>query len=119
VPRLLAGLDIAALSSVHEGVPIVVLESMAAALPIVATDCGALRDLVTQGETGYLVPVGDVAALAARLGALAADGAQRARLGAAGRTRAERDFDIRHTAEGFEDLLTELTGRSPTGRNQA
>jgi glycosyltransferase involved in cell wall biosynthesis len=112
MPRLLAGLDIACLSSVHEGVPITVLEAMAAALPMVATDCGALRDLVDEGVTGYLVPVGDVPALAARLGELAADPSLRARFGAAGRARAERDFGIERTAAGFEGLLTELTGRT-------
>ncbi len=112
VPRLLAGLDVACLSSVHEGVPITVLESMAAGLPVVATDCGALRDLVEDGTTGWLVPVGDVAALAARLGELTADGGLRARFGAAGRTRAERDFGIERTAAGFEALLTELTRRA-------
>ena len=109
VPRLLAGVDIACLSSVHEGVPIVVLESMAAALPVLATNCGALRDLVEEGATGYLVPVGDVSAFAARLDELAADPSLRVRLGTAGRARAERDFGIRRTAEEFERLLTELT----------
>jgi glycosyltransferase involved in cell wall biosynthesis len=111
VPRLLTGLDISCLSSVHEGVPITVLESMAAALPVVATECGALRDLVEEGGTGHLVPVGDVAALAARLGELTADAQLRTRLGAAGRARAEREFGIERTARGLEQLLTELTRR--------
>lgn len=109
VPRLLAGLDVSCLSSVHEGVPLTVLESMAAGLPVVATDCGAVRDLVDEGVTGHLVPVGDVAALAVRLGELAADPSRRHRLGAAGRARAERDFGIERTAEGFEHLMTSLT----------
>ena len=109
VPRLLAGLDISCLSSVHEGVPIIVLESMAAGLPVLATDCGALRDLVADGRTGHLVPVGDVPRLAARLREMADDPALRARLGAAGRARAEQDFGIERTAAGYERLLTELS----------
>ena len=80
---------------------------------MVATDCGALRDLVEEGVTGHLVPVGDVAALAARIGELADDRALRARLGAAGRARAERDFGIQRTAAGYAALLTELTGEDP------
>lgn len=109
VTRLLAGLDMSCLSSVHEGVPLIVLESMAAGLPVVATDCGALRDIIEEDVTGHLVPVGDVDRLAARIGELSEDGSLRSRLGAAGRARAARDFGIEHTAAGYERLLTDLT----------
>ncbi|MPZ64395.1 MAG: glycosyltransferase [Pseudonocardiaceae bacterium] len=108
VPRLLPGFDVSCLSSVHEGVPITVIESMAAGVPVVATDCGALRDMVTDGEEGFIVPVGDAAALADRIATLAADRQLRARLGARGRCRAERDYRIERTAAGFEHLLTSL-----------
>ena len=108
VPRLLAGTDISCLSSVHEGVPLTVLEAMAAGLPVVATECGALRDLIEEDVTGHLVPVGDVSALSARLSELARDPALRARLGTAGRLRAERDFGIQRTADGYTALLTSL-----------
>lgn len=108
VPRLLPGFDVSCLSSVHEGVPITVIESMAARVPVVATDCGALRDMVTDGVEGFLVPVGDTAALADRIATLAADPELRARLGAAGRRRAERDYRIERTVAGFEQLLTSL-----------
>ena len=59
VPQLLPGFDVSCLSSVHEGVPLTVLEAMAAGLPVVSTRCGALRDMVTDREEGFLVPVGD------------------------------------------------------------
>lgn len=108
VPALLPAFDVACLSSVHEGVPITVIEAMAAGLPVVATDCGSLRDLVTQGETGFLVPVGDSAALAERLEQLAGDRRLRKRMGDNGRTVAERDLRIEDTARGYQDLLTEL-----------
>jgi glycosyltransferase involved in cell wall biosynthesis len=108
VPRLLAGLDISCLSSVHEGVPLTVLESMAAGLPVVATDCGALCDVVDEGVTGHLVPVGDVSALAARLRELVRDPAQRRRMGGAGRARAERDFAIERTVDRLQQLLVPL-----------
>lgn len=109
VPALLPGLDVAALSSVHEGVPLIVIEAMAAGLPVVATRCGALADLVVDGVTGHLVPVGDDAALAARLAELAADPDLRARFGAAGRDRAVHHHDIRATARGYEELLASVT----------
>ena len=112
VRALLPGLDVSALSSVHEGAPITVIEAMAAGLPVVATECGCLPDMVTDGTDGFLVPVGDASALAERLCVLAADRPLARRLGANGRERAEREYRISRTARSFETLLTELTGRS-------
>ncbi|MEU5841260.1 glycosyltransferase [Rhodococcus sp. NPDC047139] len=111
VRALLPGLDVSALSSVHEGAPITVIEAMAAGIPVVATDCGCLPDMVTDGTDGFLVPVGDAAALAERLRMLADDRPLARRLGANGRRHAERDYRISRTARSFEALLTELTGR--------
>ncbi|MCD5419365.1 glycosyltransferase [Rhodococcus pyridinivorans] len=112
VRALLPGLDVSALSSVHEGAPITVIEAMAAGLPVVATECGCLPDMVTDGTDGFLVPVGDAAALAERLCVLAADRSLARRLGANGRERAEREYRISRTARSFEALLDELTARS-------
>jgi len=64
---VLPAFDVSCLSSVHEGLPLSVIESMAACIPVVATECGSLADLVAEGETGYLVPVNDATALADRL----------------------------------------------------
>jgi glycosyltransferase involved in cell wall biosynthesis len=111
VADLRPAFDVACLSSVHEGVPVAVLEAMAVGTPVVATDCGALRDLVGSGEHGYLVPVGDAGALADRLRALADDPALRRRLGAAARARVSDRFRLEHTARGYEALLEELVGK--------
>ena len=111
VAELLPGFDVSCLSSVHEGAPLTVLESMAAALPIVTTDCGALRDMVAHGEEGFLVPVGDDAELARRLGQLADDAELRSAMGARARARAEREYSIEHTVEGYQRLLGELVTR--------
>ncbi|BAH54047.1 glycosyltransferase [Rhodococcus opacus] len=110
VQQLLPGLDVSCLSSVHEGLPVTVIESMAAGLPVVSTDCGSLRDVITDGEQGYLVPVGDVDALARALSDLADDPGLRARLGEQGRLRAEQKYRIELTARGFERLLADLVG---------
>ncbi|HWM00840.1 MAG TPA: glycosyltransferase [Actinophytocola sp.] len=108
VAQLLPGFDVSCLSSVHEGAPLTVLESMAAGLPIVSTRCGALADMVADGEEGFLVPVGDHVALADRLGQLADDPGLRAAMGARARQRAESEYSIEHTVAGYQRLLTEL-----------
>jgi glycosyltransferase involved in cell wall biosynthesis len=112
VPVLLPGLDVSCLSSEWEAVPIALIEAMAVGVPIVATNCGAVRDIVSDGEQGYLVPVGDVDRFADRLRLLAGDPDLRARLGKAARIRAEREFDIERTARAYEELLTELVVRA-------
>jgi glycosyltransferase involved in cell wall biosynthesis len=114
VQSLLPGFDVGCLSSVHEGAPLFVIEAMAAALPVVATDCGALRDMVQDGATGRIVPVNDSAALASALGALADEPGLRSRMGRAARLRAEQDFQVEQTAVRYETLLTELAGKVPT-----
>lgn len=110
VARLLPAFDVACLTSRYECAPLAVIEAMAAGVPVVATDVGAVRDLVAQGVEGYLVDPGDSAALADRIARLAADEEIRTRMGAAGRARAERQFRIEDTARSFERLLTSLVG---------
>lgn len=110
VDELLPGFDVACLSSVHEGVPITLLEAMAAGLPVVATDCGSIRDLVEDGEQGFVVPVGDAPALAQRLEQLARDESLRAQFGKSGRALVEREYRIDITARRYEELLHDLVG---------
>ena len=111
VPDLLPGLDVACLSSVHEGVPITLIEAMAAGLPIVATDCGSVRDMVEDGEQGFVVPVGDVENFADRLRRLANDEPLRIQFGKSGRARVESEFRIQNTARKYEELLTDVLAR--------
>ena len=82
---------------------------MAHGRPVVASAVGGLRDLVVDGETGLLVPPGDVAALRAALERLLADGELRRRLGAAARARAAEHFSwdrsVSLTVTAYEDAL--------------
>jgi len=94
VPKLLAGSDVFVLSSRSEGLPVSVLEAMAAELPVVASAVGGLAELVEDGATGLLVPAGDERALTEALRRLIDDADLRRSMGAAGRGRAETDFDL-------------------------
>lgn len=111
VAALLPAFDLTCLSSVHEAAPIAVIESMAAGVPVVATACGALPDMIDDWQEGVLIPVGDAARFAEVLEVLATDPDLRTRMGAAARRRAERDFDIQGTARRYASLLRELVGR--------
>lgn len=99
VPALLAGCDVFCLPSRLEGLPLVVLEAMAQARPVVASAVGGTPELVVHGETGLLVPPGDLDALAAALGSLLDDPTLAARMGEAGRERVLTRFSAAETAE--------------------
>ncbi len=107
--RLLPGMDLFVHPSESEGLPNAVLEAAAAGLPIVATAAGGTPEIVSDGETGALVPVGDVAAMASAIEALRGDPDRRTRLGAAARhhVRATYGMDrfIAETAALYERLV--------------
>lgn len=99
--------DAFVLPSRDEGMPNVVLEAMASGLPVVASDVAGARDLVVEGQTGFLVPPEDPDALAAALIRLSTDAAVRACLGGRGRARVEENFSWHSAAAGFLDLIAE------------
>jgi glycosyltransferase involved in cell wall biosynthesis len=104
--QLLAEADIFAFPGYQpEGLPLVVLEAMAAGLPLVATPVGTIADVVRDGVEGVLVPPRDVAALAAALNRLAADAATRAELGAAARRRFEEAFTQEQAVNSLANML--------------
>ena len=100
-PAVVAGADVFALTSRHEGLPIALLEAMALGVPPVASSVGGVSEVVTDGVDGILLEPGDPDALADALRALAGDAARRAALGdrAAGRAAA---FDISGTQATLE-----------------
>ena len=85
--------DIYCLPSYAENLPVSVLEAMAARLPVVGTPIAGTPEEIIEGETGFMVSPGDIDAIADRLVTLINDKALRARMGSAGRARAEAHFD--------------------------
>jgi glycosyltransferase involved in cell wall biosynthesis len=108
VPRFMPHFDLLWLASGFEGLPNVVMEAMAAGVPVVASDIPGTRELVVSGETGYLVPLGDRAAYAKFAHKILEDPTLRARLGAAGRKRIESEFTVDAMVAAHAALYREL-----------
>ncbi len=108
IPRLLSASDVFLLTSISEGIPVTLIEAMAAELPVVSTSVGGVPEVVVGGETGWLAPAGDDAALARRLLCLA-DAPEAGRdLGRAGRRRAEVLFAVTQMHAQYESLYQEM-----------
>lgn len=93
VADLLSRADLLVLPSFAEGVPVVLMEAMASAIPVVASRIAGIPELVQDGENGLLIPPGDVAALITAMDRLLADPDLRRRLGTAGRATVEAEFN--------------------------
>ena len=102
--HLLAESDIFVHPTYSDCFPLVLLEAMQHALPIVSTYEGAIPEMVTEGVTGFLVPQQNAQALAEKLEMLIQDTTMSAQMGAAGRTRYEQHY----TLEIFEKRMTEI-----------
>ncbi len=111
IPDLLGAADVFVLSSLKEGLPVSLLEAMAAGRGIVATSVGGIPETIRDGESGLLVPSGDVEALAGGIARLLADEGLRARLGRSARDDAERDYDVRKIVGRVESLYEETYRR--------
>lgn len=114
VAAILAELDIFALSSIAEGMPGVVLEAMAAGLPVVATDVGGVSEVVSRDTTGLLVPAGNPAAMSQALSDYVLDESLRVQHGSAGRRAAETRFSLDHMLSSYTTLYDELLEK-PSG----
>jgi glycosyltransferase involved in cell wall biosynthesis len=111
VPSFLAGCDAVASTAVQEGLPRNVLEAMACGLPVVAWNIRGCRDLVIDGETGFLVPFGDLDGMCSRLDQLARNEAKRRNMGAAGRERVMSEFSLDRVLEMMRRIYAGQLGR--------
>jgi glycosyltransferase involved in cell wall biosynthesis len=105
VPALMQAADGFALSSAWEGLPMVLLESAASSLPIVATDVGGSRDVVDEGDTGYLVPARQPDLLAEQmLRLMALSPIERQAMGARARASTIAAFDLERIADRWKAI---------------
>jgi glycosyltransferase involved in cell wall biosynthesis len=108
VLRCIAGADLIVNPSLSEGLPNVVLEALALSRPVVATDVGGVSELITSGQTGWLVPPAHPAALAEAITAALDDAPRTRALAEAGRRRVAMSFSFSGQAKRFADLCPEL-----------
>jgi glycosyltransferase involved in cell wall biosynthesis len=112
VPRLLSAMDVFVLTSIREGLPISLVEAMAARLPVVASNVGSIRDLVREGQTGFVVPARDVASFKAAVDRLVGCRDLRRRLGESGRSTVEQSFSLSSMIRSYEDMYLSAAQRS-------
>jgi glycosyltransferase involved in cell wall biosynthesis len=109
IPELMAGVDVVVNLSRREGLPRVVIEAMAAGKPVVATGIRGNKDLVVNGQTGFLVPVDNIDATVEALLKLMTDASLRQQMGHSGRERAG-SCDIKKTVLEMEKLYEQVIG---------
>ncbi len=114
IPGLMATADVFVLSSLWEGLPLVVLEAMVSGLPVVSTDIGGVPELVVENETGFLVPPKDPQLLAEAIEKmLTLPEHQCSGMGQAGKKKVEENFTLDKIVAAYEDLyLTCLKNNS-------
>jgi glycosyltransferase involved in cell wall biosynthesis len=110
VQPFLASLDLYVHPALMEGFGIAVVEAMAMGKAVVATTTGGLPEVVGQGETGLLVPPGDVESLAAAVVSLLKDEVRREQMGRSGRARAKERFSLDASVAQVEQLYGEVLG---------
>jgi glycosyltransferase involved in cell wall biosynthesis len=115
IGELISVFDVAVLSSLSEGFSNVLLEYMACAKPVVATDVGGNREAVIDGETGLLVPPGNAQSLAEGINVFLGSREIASRCGLAGRRRVEEEFSLKRMIQKYEDMFDSVTMKHGMG----
>jgi glycosyltransferase involved in cell wall biosynthesis len=110
IPGYIGAMDMVVHLSRREGLPRSLAQALAAGRPIAAYDCDGANEVCLPGQTGFLVPPGDVKTLAGRLAQLAEDAPLRERFGRRGREFARENFDAGMMVEKIHSLYMKLTG---------
>lgn len=108
IADMLRSMDIFVLPSLAEGISNTILEAMASGLPVVATDVGGSRELLSDGETGQLIPPADPVAMADAIENYLNEPAMRLNHGRAGRKRIEQHFSLDGMVQRYLDLYDEV-----------
>lgn len=101
---VMAAFDVLALPSLHEGIPMVLLEAMAIGIPIVASNVGGIPEILKDETEAFLVPSGDVVVLASRLNEYAESSDLRDRLSRAAKARVQIEFSIQKSAMNMHEM---------------
>ncbi len=114
VVTLLQEADAFVLSSLSEGISNAVLEAMSCGIPVVTSDCGGMREAVTDASEGYVVPMRDPSRLAGALHQLATSPKIRSGMGRAGREKVLAQFTLSQQISQWLDLLHSITRNGET-----
>ena len=110
VAEFLSQLDVFVSASSSEAFGLAIVEAMAAGVPVVATASDGAREIITDSETGRLVPVGDVDQLAKRIGELLSDSVERKRLAHDARNKTGEDFSLARMIAETEAVYSQVLG---------
>lgn len=108
IPAILQALDVFALTSLWEGLPISVLEAMAASKPVVATNTGGIAEVIVEGKTGFLVAPQDIKSMSEKLINLLEDKNLREKMGQNAKDSLGADFDLSNMAKPTQGLYIDL-----------
>ena len=101
-------MDILLMPTVREGFGLAVAEAMACGLPVVASDCSSIPELIDDGKGGYLCPIGDVDAFAEKINLLAESPTLRREMGEYNRTKVEKLFTLDRMVKNYQALFEEV-----------
>jgi glycosyltransferase involved in cell wall biosynthesis len=113
IPRLLAAIDIYAQTSVNEGLSLSILEAMAAGKPVVATDVGGAREIISNEKNGLLIPAESEEAI---VGAIKNPSLSHA-IGQSGKNHVENDFSLSKMVNEYRVVYENLVARNKTAKN--
>jgi glycosyltransferase involved in cell wall biosynthesis len=114
IPRILSIIDVFVLTSLWEGLPVAVLEAMAASLPVVATHTGGIAELVSEAKTGFLVKPRSITEMAEKISSLLRDGKSRKQIGQNARNSLSSDFSIPNIVKYTDNLYWDLLSNKKT-----
>lgn len=113
MPEIYQQSDILLFPTVREGFGLAATEAMACGLPVVATDCSSLPELIDNGKGGFLCPIGDVAAFAEKINFLAENPKLRREMGGYNRAKVEKMFTLDRMVGEYQQLFEEVLSKRP------
>ena len=103
-----AGMDIICLTSNNEGTPVSLIEAQASGVPVISTDVGGVRNIVNNGETGFVVKIGDIDAYVSKMNLLIEDKNLRDQFSAKGWEHVGSKYNYKKLADNMEKYYLEL-----------